>query len=324
MISRRKLVGLAGAAALFALSGCTASSADDKGSGDKGSGLTSSLGYASDVPSVPASFSLASRQVALNDGTVMPTNGLGTYSLQGQVCLDSVAAALKAGVRLIDTAYIYGNEAEVGCAIRESGVPREDIFLITKLYPSQFASAADAIDEALAKLDVGYVDMMLLHHPGTDQVEAYKAMEAARAAGRIRSLGLSCFYVDELQDFLPRVPVKPALVQNEMHPYYQDSRVVDFIHGQNIALQAWYPLGGRGHNTELLADPALEEIAAVHDVSIPQVILRWNLQRGVVVIPGSGNPSHIHEDADIYDFELSEAEMARIAAIDRNKKHDWY
>ena len=203
-------------------------------------------------------------------------------------------------------------------------MPREDIFLITKLYPSQFASAADAIDEALAKLDVGYVDMMLLHHPGTDQVEAYKAMEAARAAGRIRSLGLSCFYVDELQDFLPRVPVKPALVQNEMHPYYQDSRVVDFIHGQNIALQAWYPLGGRGHNTELLADPALEEIAAVHDVSIPQVILRWNLQRGVVVIPGSGNPSHIHEDADIYDFELSEAEMARIAALDRNKKHDWY
>ena len=273
---------------------------------------------------VPASFSLASRQVTLNDGHVMPTNGLGTYSLKDQTCVDSVAAALAAGVRLIDTAYMYGNEAEVGRAIRESGVPRDEVFVITKLYPSQFTNAADAIDEALAKLDVGYVDMMLLHHPGANQVEAYQAMEAARDAGRIRSLGLSCFYVDELQDFLPRVSVKPALVQNEMHPYYQDGDVVDFIHDQGIALQAWYPLGGRGHNAELLADPMLAVIAADHGASIPQVILRWNLQRGVVVIPGSGDPAHIREDASVYGFELSDAEMARIAALDRNEKHDWY
>lgn len=279
---------------------------------------------AAEASSVPASFDLETRQVTLNDGLVMPTNGLGTYSLKGQICVDSVAAALAAGVRLIDTAYMYGNEAEVGRAIRESGVPRDEVFVITKLYPSQFSNAAAAIDEALAKLDVGYVDMMLLHHPGAGQVEAYQAMEAAREQGRIRSLGLSCFYVDELRDFLPRVSVKPALVQNEMHPYYQDGDVVDFIHGQNIALQAWYPLGGRGHNAELLSDPTLAAIADAHRVSIPQVILRWNLQRGVVVIPGSSNPAHIREDAGIYGFELSDAEMARIAALNRDEKHDWY
>ena len=281
-------------------------------------------GIAAEASSAPASFNLETRQVTLNDGLVMPTNGLGTYSLKGQTCVDSVAAALVAGVRLIDTAYMYGNEAEVGRAIRESGVPRDEVFVITKLYPSQFSKAAAAIDEALAKLDIGYVDMMLLHHPGAGQVEAYQAMEAAREQGRIRSLGLSCFYVDELRDFLPRVSVKPALVQNEMHPYYQDGDVVDFIHGQNIALQAWYPLGGRGHNAELLSDPTLAAIADAHGVSIPQVILRWNLQRGVVVIPGSSNPAHIREDADVYDFELSDAEMARIAALNRDEKHDWY
>lgn len=281
-------------------------------------------GIAAGASSAPASFDLETRQVTLNDGLVMPTNGLGTYSLKSQTCVDSVAAALAAGVRLIDTAYMYGNEAEVGRAIRESGVPRDEVFVITKLYPSQFANAAGAIDEALAKMDIGYVDMMLLHHPGANQVEAYQAMEAARTDGRIRSLGLSCFYVDELRDFLPRVSVKPALVQNEMHPYYQDGDVVDFIHGQDIALQAWYPLGGRGHNAELLSDSTLAAIAAAHGVSVPQVILRWNLQRGVVVIPGSSNPAHIREDASVYGFELSDAEMARIAELNRNEKHDWY
>lgn len=279
---------------------------------------------AAGASSAPASFDLETRQVTLNDGLVMPTSGLGTYSLKGQTCVDSVAAALAAGVRLIDTAYMYGNEAEVGRAVRESGVPRDEVFVITKLYPSQFANTAGAIDEALAKLDIGYVDMMLLHHPGANQVEAYQAMEAARTDGRIRSLGLSCFYVDELRDFLPRVSVKPALVQNEMHPYYQDGDVVDFIHGQDIALQAWYPLGGRGHNAELLSDSTLAAIAAAHGVSVPQVILRWNLQRGVVVIPGSSNPAHIREDASVYGFELSDAEMARIAELNRNEKHDWY
>lgn len=240
------------------------------------------------------------------------------------MCLDSVGAALASGVRLIDTAYMYGNEAEVGRAVRESGVPREEVFVTTKLYPSQFADAEAAIEEALGKMDLGYIDLMLLHHPGTGDVEAYRAMERALDAGKLRAIGLSCYYVDELTAFLPRVSVRPALVQNEIHPYYQDAEVVPFIHDQGIAVQAWYPLGGRGHNDELLSDPVLASIAQTHSVSIPQVILRWALQRGVIVIPGSSNPAHIEEDTQLYHFALTEDEMAAIAALNRNEKHDWY
>ena len=286
----------------------------------EGEGLAPAIGAAG----APAAFNLGARTVALNDGRRMPTNGLGTYSLKGVTCVASVKAALESGVRLLDTAHIYGNEVEVGRAVRESGVPREEVFVITKLYPSQFSNPEAAISESLEKLDLGYVDMMLLHHPGADDVKAYKAMERARENGSIRSLGLSCFYEAELERFLPEVSVAPALVQNEIHPYYQDSRATEFIHANGIAVQAWYPLGGRGHNDELLSDPALASIAAAHDVSIPQVILRWNLQRGVVVIPGSSNPAHIREDHDIYGFELTDEEMAAIAALDRNEKHDWY
>lgn len=276
------------------------------------------------VAGVPAAFSIAKRSVKLNNGVTMPTNGLGTYSLKGQTCIDSVKAALESGVRLIDTAYIYGNEAEIGRAIRESDVPRDEVFVITKLYPSQFENAESAIEDALATLDIDYIDMMLLHHPGIGDVEAYHVMERALEDGKLRSIGLSCYYVEELTNFLSQVTTKPALVQNEIHPYYQDQEVIDFIHEQDIAVQAWYPLGGRGHNTELLRDAALEEIAKAHKVSIPQVILRWDLQRGVIVIPGSSNPGHILEDTQIYDFELSAEEMAEINALERREKHDWY
>lgn len=272
----------------------------------------------------PGAFSIANQQVTLNNGLTMPTNGLGTYSLHGQTCVDAVTAALHSGVRLIDTAHIYGNEAEVGHAVRQFGIAREEVFVITKLYPSQFADADTAIEEALGKMDLGYIDMMLLHHPGTGDVEAYRAIERAIDAGLVRAAGLSCYYINELTAFLSQVTVKPALVQNEIHPYYQDTDVVSFIHQNGIAVQAWYPLGGRGHNEELLADPVLTRIAQTNGVSVPQVILRWDLQRGVIVIPGSSSPNHIREDATIYGFELTEEEMAQIASLNRNEKHDWY
>ena len=197
--------------------------------------------------------------------------------------------------------------------------------VITKIYPgSQFSNPEPAIQERLDKLDIGYVDIMLLHHPGTNDVKAYKAMEKFLSEGKIKSLGLSCFYVKELSDFLPKVSVKPVLVQNEIHPYYQDTEVVDFIHKNNIVVQAWYPLGGRGFQKELLNDPVLADIAKAHGKSIVQVILRWHWQRNVVAIPGSSNPAHIAENHDIFDFELSAEEMGRIASLDRNEKHDWY
>ena len=269
-------------------------------------------------------FNFETRTVLLNSGYEMPINGLGTYSLHDEECINSVTAALNSGVRLIDTAHAYGNEEEIGEAIRASDVPREEIFVITKLYPDQFSDPDAAIEEALEKLNIGYIDMLLLHHPGTNDVEAYHAMEQAVADGKVRSIGLSNWYVEELEEFLPQVNITPALVQNEIHPYYQENDVIPYIQDLGIAVQGWYPLGGRGHTAELLGDEVISEIAEAHGVSSAQVILRWNLQKGVVVIPGSSNPDHIQENTELYHFELTDEEMERINALDRGEKHDWY
>ena len=270
------------------------------------------------------SFNFETKTVLLNSGYEMPIFGIGTYSLTGDTCVESVTAALNSGVRLIDTAYMYHNEESVGEAVRNFGIPREEIFVITKLYPNQFSDAEAAIEEALVKLDIDYIDMMLLHHPGTDDVEAYLAMEKAVADGKIRSLGLSNWYVEELEEFIPQINIMPALVQNEIHPYYQENDVIPYIHGLGIVVQGWYPLGGRGYTAKLLGNEVISEIAAAHGKSSAQVILRWNLQKGVVVIPGSSNPDHIQENTELFDFELTREEMERINALDRREKHDWY
>ncbi len=271
-----------------------------------------------------AKFDFETKTVALNNGYEMPILGMGTYSLSDEECFRSVTALLEAGGRLIDTAHIYGNEASVGRAVRESGIPREEIFVITKLYPDQFDNADAAIDEALEKLDIGYIDMMLLHHPGENDLQAYRAMERGIREGKIRSIGLSNWYVEELETFLPQVTIMPALIQNEIHPYYQENDVIPYIQEKGIIVQGWYPLGGRGHTAELLNDKVISEIAQVHGVSSAQVILRWNLQKGVVVIPGSSNAEHIRENLDLFGFELTNEEMTQINALDRNEKHDWY
>ena len=269
-------------------------------------------------------FDFETKTVTLNSGYEMPIYGLGTYSLTDEECVRSVTAALENGVRLIDTAYMYHNEESVGEAVRNSGIPREEIFVITKLYPNQFSDPETAIEQALEKLDIEYIDMMLLHHPGTDDVKAYKAMEKAVSEGKIRSVGLSNWYDEELEDFLPQVSITPALVQNEIHPYYQENDVIPYIHDLGIVVQGWYPLGGRGYTKELLGDEVISEIAEAHGKSSAQVILRWNLQKGVVVIPGSSDPDHIKENTELFDFELTDKEMEKINALDRNEKHDWY
>ncbi len=149
-------------------------------------------------------------------------------------------------------------------------------------------------------------------------------MEKYVAEGKIRSLGLSNWYIEELTEFLPQVSITPALVQNEIHPYYQEQEVVPFIQEKGIAVQCWYPLGGRGYTKELLNNEVILQIAEKHGVSAAQVILRWDLQRGIIVIPGSSNPEHIKENLDLFGFELSEEEMEQIRSLDRNEKHDWY
>ena len=273
-------------------------------------------------------FDFDSHTVLLNSGYRMPIMGLGTYSLDHDTCVNSVMALLENGGRMIDTAFMYGNEDAVGEGVRKGmeayGIPREEIFVITKIYPTQFDDPEAAIDAALKKLDIGYIDMMLLHHPGTDDVKAYKAIEKYVGEGKIHSIGLSNWYVEELKEFLPQISITPALVQNEIHPYYQEQTVVPFIQEKGITVQCWYPLGGRGHTAELLGDETITTIAKAHNVSAAQVILRWDLQRGIVVIPGSGNPEHIKENLDLFGFELTADEMEQIRALDRNEKHDWY
>ena len=271
-----------------------------------------------------AKFNFETKTVKLNSGYEMPINGLGTYSLTGDTCYNAVSSALASGVRLIDTAYMYGNEEEIGKAIRDSGILREEIFVITKIYPNQFDKPKDAIELALKKLDIDYIDMMLLHHPGTNDVSAYKEVEKYVESGKIHSLGLSNWYVKELKEFLPQVNIIPALVQNEIHPYYQENDVIPFIQNLGIVVQGWYPFGGRGHTSELLNNETIVKIANNHNVSSAQVILRWNLQKGVVVIPGSSNPEHIKENTNIYNFELTKEEMKQINDLDRDEKHDWY
>lgn len=280
-------------------------------------------------PVMKAEFDFETRTVTLNNGYEMPINGLGTYSLHGDECINAVKYALSNGVRLIDTASAYGNEKEIGQAIREAIdeglIQREDIFVITKIYPgNEMKNPEQAIQACLTRLNIDYVDMMLLHHPDANDVKAYKAIEQFMTDGKIRSIGLSNWYVEELTEFLPQVDTVPALVQNEIHPYYQENDVIPFIQDLGIVVQGWYPLGGRGHTAELLGNPVISEIAEAHNVSSAQVILRWNLQKGVVVIPGSSNPDHIKENTELYHFSLTEEEMERIDNLDRGEKHDWY
>ena len=269
-------------------------------------------------------FDLKNGTVLLNSGYEMPIAGLGTYALSDEECYHSVTALLNAGGRLIDTASYYGNEESIGRAIRDSGVPMEEIFVTTKIYPTEFDDPEGAIEASLERLNIGYIDLMLLHHPGTGDVEAYHAMERAVEEGNIRSIGLSNWYIEELEEFLLQVTIAPAVVQNEIHPYYQESDVIPYIQNLGIVVNGYSPFGGRGHTGELFADEVISSIAAAHDVTSAQVVLRWNLQRGVVVIPGSSNPEHIRENLDIFGFELTGAEMEQISGLDRGEKHEWY
>lgn len=269
-------------------------------------------------------FDFETWTVTLNNGYEMPIAGLGTYALSDEECYNSVAALLEVGGRLIDTASYYGNEEAVGRAIRDSGVPREEIFVTTKLYPTEFDDPEGAIEGCLERLEIGYIDLMLLHHPGTGDVEAYHAMEQAVADGKIHSIGLSNWYIEELEVFLPQVNITPAVVQNEIHPYYQEQEVVLYIQSLGIVVNGYSPFGGRGHTSELFAAPVISKIAETHGVTSAQVILRWNIQRGVVVNPGSSNPDHIQENLDVFGFTLTSEEMEQIASLERGEKHEWY
>lgn len=260
----------------------------------------------------------------LTCGFVLPMVGLGTWSMRGAQCIESVRSAIDSGYRLIDTASFYGNELEVGQAVRLSGVSRNQIVIQTKLYPDQYEKAQEAIDLALRKLDLDYIDILMLHHPADNDLKAYRAIERAIEKSQVRAAGLSCYYVNECSRFLPQVEVKPILIQNEIHPLYQDCSVIEHIQSLGIQVQSWYPFGGRGHTAKLFANPVLFEIARNHGKTVAQIVLRWHLERGVAVIPGSVSAEHMRENIALFDFSLTHEEMRQIATLDRHEKHDWY
>lgn len=258
--------------------------------------------------------------ITLSDGTRMPQLGLGVYLVSDvAVCESSVDSALRAGYRLIDTAAIYRNERAVGRGIRSSGVAREEIFLTTKLWPSDYGydRARAAIGGALERLDCGPVDLLLLHQPVGDVKGAWRAMEDAVDQGVVRAIGVSNFAVADLQRLLPSARIAPVVDQVELHPHWQQPDLLPFLADRGIVPEAWYPLG-HGSKT-LLAEPAVVGAAAAHGKSAVQVILRWHVQRGFVAIPKSTNPAHIAANIAVFDFELSPDEMAGIDALGKDR-----
>ena len=271
-------------------------------------------------------FDFGKKTVTLNSGYEMPILGLGMFSLSDSQAENSTYWALKAGFRLIDTARIYGNEAAVGRglrrAIREGIVKREDVFITTKMWTSDFSNGDAAVNASLERLGVEYIDLMILHHsqPYND-ADAYRAMERAVAAGKLRSIGLSNYYEPEDFDRLVNATaIRPALLQNETHPYHQSGEMKSHIAQYGTVLESWFPLGGRGNTQILFGDPVIAGIAQAHGVSSAQAIIRWHLQAGNICIPGSSNERHIIEDYDVWDFELTEDEMAQMAALERDDR----
>lgn len=254
----------------------------------------------------------------LNNGVKMPMAGIGTFLLSPDEAEASVLSALEAGYRLIDTANAYVNEKAVGRAMKKSGVPREEIFLETKLWPS-FYEQEDAVEKTLERLDTDYIDLLLIHQPAGNYMAGYRLMEKAYKEGKVKAIGLSSFDEEKIQEILDNCEVKPAVLQTEVHPYSQEKELKKFLAKEGIVIQAWYPLG---HGDKaLLQDQVFTALAEKYGKSNAQIILRWHIQDGNIVIPGSKNPDHIKANFDLFDFELSEEEMKQIAAMDQKKRY---
>lgn len=254
----------------------------------------------------------------LNNGIKFPMVGIGTFQLSPDEAESSVTSALQAGYRLIDTANAYVNEKAVGRAIKKSGIDRKEIFLETKLWPS-FYEQSDAVEKTLERLDTDYIDLLLIHQPAGNYIAGYKLMEKAYKEGKVRTIGLSNFSTAQIQEILDICEVKPAILQTEVHPYSQERELKEFLEKENMVIQAWYPLG-HGDKT-LIQEPLFSKLAEKYGKSNAQIILRWHIQAGNVVIPGSKNPDHIRANFDLFDFSLSDAEMAGIEALNKNKRY---
>ena len=271
--------------------------------------------------------------VTLNNGVQMPQLGLGTQIQRleaggpndelTETSRQSVVAALQAGYRHLDTAHGYYNEGGVGQGILDSGVPREEIWITSKLWPSEYGEGVtmEAIDRMLERLQTDYVDLLYLHHPVGDFVGAWKDLEEAYRQGKVRALGISNFdnWPEAYHAIVDDMEIKPQALQIECHPFAQRQATRALAAENNIQIECWYPLGHA--DPELLGNEVLTEIAAAHDKSVAQVILRWHMQEGFSAVPGSTNPEHIRENIDVFDFELTDEEMEQIRGLDTEKRY---
>lgn len=260
--------------------------------------------------------------VKLNNGVEMPQLGFGVFKVEeGATVVEAVKKAIEVGYRSIDTAAIYKNETGVGQAIRESGVPREELFITSKVWNSDqgYESTLKAFDASLERLGLDYLDLYLVHWPTPKQdkyVETYKALEKLYADGKVRSIGVSNFKISHLERLFSETTVKPVVNQVELHPYHSQPELRKFCRENGIYVEAWGPLmqGGEALNNEVIA-----KIAEQHGKTPAQVILRWHLQSEIIAIPKSITPSRIEENFQVFDFELSGAEMEQIDALNENK-----
>ncbi|MCI9371221.1 MAG: aldo/keto reductase [Lachnospiraceae bacterium] len=260
------------------------------------------------------------KTVTLNDGVEIPVYGFGTFQIPADgSTYKAVREALDLGIRHIDTAVAYFNEQEVGKAIRESGIPRKEIFLTSKLWLQDYGyeAAKKGIETSLRKLGLDYMDLYLIHQPYGDVPGAWKAMEEAKAEGKIRSIGVSNMTPAIWDSFVPQFNTIPSVNQVEFNPYYQQKEIRNIMQKAGVQLEAWGPLG-QG-NKKLLADSVIAKIAESHNKNIGQIILRFELQEGAVIFPKSVNPERIKSNMEIFDFKLTEEEMNAIRALDTGK-----
>ncbi|WP_125767467.1 aldo/keto reductase [Lapidilactobacillus wuchangensis] len=260
------------------------------------------------------------QEIQLNNGVAMPQLGFGVFQITDlEQCRTAVVEAIQAGYRLLDTAAAYQNETAVGQAIKQSGVDRQQLFVTSKLWvaDANYQRAQAAIDRSLKNLQTDYLDLYLLHQPYGDVAGAWRALEEAYHAGKIRAIGVSNFYADQLQNLILSSEVKPAVNQIEVNPWYQQGTEVDFNQREQVTVEAWAPFAEGKH--DIFTNEVLADIAAKYHKTTGQVILRWLLQRGIVVIPKSVHPARITENIDVFDFKLTAAEMTLIAGLDRHE-----
>ena len=256
--------------------------------------------------------------ITLNNGVKMPVAGIGTFLLSPDEAEASCLSALGCGYRLIDTANAYVNEKAVGRAMKKSGLARQEIFLETKLWPT-FYSDENAVDDTLERLGTDYIDLMLLHQPAGCYLTGYRLLEKAYKEGKVKAIGLSNFTEAQIEEIIDACEIKPAVLQTEVHPYAQAKELKKLLSKAGMAIQAWYPLG-HGDRV-LLEEPVFTSLAEKYKKTNAQIILRWHVQAGNIIIPGSRNPDHIKANLDLFDFALTREEMAEIEGLDQEKHY---